>query len=88
MKKEKVKNYLPHAGIETIDRVSEEQEYMICLSRVVGRACDKWLEAKGLKNGFKHDFTFGNTLPKQKQKKNYEITCAKSDMKSPAQNAG
>jgi hypothetical protein len=58
MKGEKVKNYLPHAGIETIDRVSEEQEYLVSLSRVVGKACDKWLEAKGLKSEFKHDFSY------------------------------
>lgn len=68
MKKRKVKNYLPHPGIEFNERISEEQEYMNCLSRVVGRACDKWLEEKGLKNGFKHDFTFGNAIQKPKQK--------------------
>jgi hypothetical protein len=82
MKKEKVKNYLPHAGIETIDRVSEEQEYLVSLSRVVGTACDKWLEAKGLKNGFRHDFSFGKMKSPIRQED--EITCTKSDIKSPA----
>lgn len=77
MKKEKVKNYLPHAGIETIDRVSEEQEYLVSLSRVVGAACDKWLEAKGLKNGFRHDFSYGKM--KSPIRQDGENTCTKAD---------
>ena len=58
----KIKNYVPHNAVVHRDTTNGEgwDDYLENLSKSVGKACDKWLEAKGLKNNFKTDFSFGS----------------------------
>ncbi len=63
MKKEykpRFTNYVPHNEFRHIDTGGDDEEdWLRNLSRVVGKACDRFLDSRGLKQKPVKDFYFG-----------------------------